>query len=361
MNSFILHLDLDAFFAAVEVRDNPALKNKPVIIGADPKEGEGRGVVATCNYEAREYGLHSALPISHAYRLCPHGVYLRPNHKKYAQVSKEVMNIINSYSDKFQQVSIDEAYLDISEKCNNFNEAKNIANSIKENVELKIGITLSVGCSSTKSIAKIASDYNKPNGICVVPPEGIKEFLKDMDIIKIPGVGKVTKKHFYKYCIRTIGDLMEIPLHKLIKIFGKHGKWIWKVVNGLDKRKVKEFGDGRKSISKERTFYQNTKQFDLILEKLEEINDKIHDKLIKENISYRTITLKIRFEDFETFTRSKSISYPICDKSKVLEIVLDLYNEFTEQDAKIRLIGIKLSNFERTSKIKQATLMNYIY
>jgi DNA polymerase IV (DinB-like DNA polymerase) len=356
----ILHCDLDCFFAAVEMRDNPELRNKPVIIGADPKEGKGRGVVSTCSYEAREFGIHSALPISQAYKLCPHGIYLQPSHKKYKKVSNQVMEIVSRYSPLFQQVSIDEAYLDISEKCENFQEAKQIAESIREEVKEKIGVTLSIGCSSTKSIAKIASDYNKPNGICIVPPEGIKDFLGDMHITKIPGIGKKTKKYFYREGIRKIGDLMELTLHQLMKMFGKHGKWIWKVINGRDKRRVKEFDEGRKSISKERTFYEDTKNFDKILEKLEEINEKIHYMLIKEKISYRTITFKIRFEDFETYTRSKSISYPICNKEIVLDTILDLYHEFTDSNKKIRLIGIKLSNFERTPKIKQASLLNYI-
>jgi len=346
MDSLILHLDLDAFFAAVEVRDNPELKSKPVIIGADPKEGEGRGVVATCNYEARKFGLHSAMPISHAYRLCPHGVYLRPNHKKYLKVSREVMNIIKSYSDKFQQVSIDECYLDLSEKCHNFNDAKNIANLIKENIELKIGITLSVGCSTTKSIAKIASDYNKPNGICVIPPEELKNFLQDMDIIKIPGIGKVTKKHFIKYGIRTIGDLMEIPLHKLIKIFGKHGNRIWKIINGLERNHFRDNDYIRKSISKERTFYQDIDDIKTIISKLEELNKKIHIEIAKDGIHYKTITLKIRFEDFSTYTRSKSFLYPIRDLKKSMSAILELYNEFLNREKRVRLLGIKLSNLQ---------------
>jgi len=360
MSSFICHCDLDCFFAAVEMRDNSELKNKPVIIGADPKGGKGRGVVSTCSYEAREFGIHSALPISQAYKLCPQGVYLRPNHKKYKEVSNRVMEIIRSYSKIFQQVSIDEAYIDISQKCNSFNKAKEIAKSIQQEVEEKVRITLSIGCSSTKSIAKIASDYNKPNGICIVPPEEIKEFLKDMHITKIPGIGKKTKKYFYRKGIRKIGDLIDIPLHQLMNMFGKHGKWIWKVINGKDKRKVKQFDERRKSISKERTFYRDTNKFDKIMEKLEEINKKIHRILIKENISYRTITLKIRFEDFDTYTRSKSIAYPICNKDKVLDVIIELYEEFIKCNKKIRLIGIKLSNFERSSKIKQTTLLNYV-
>jgi len=361
MDRFILHADLDCFFASVEMRDKLKLKNKPVIIGADPKEGKGRGVVSTCSYEARKFGLHSAMPISKAYRLCPHGIYLRPNFEKYSQTSKEVMNILSSYTDKFQKVGMDEAYIDVSDICKSFKDVEALANRIKNDIKTQVGITCSIGASITKSIAKIASDENKPDGLCIVPPNEIKAFLAPKNITRVPGIGKKTKIYFYKKGIKKIGDLIDFPLHKLTELFGKSGKWIWKVINGLDKRKVKEFHEGRKSISKERTFYKDTDNFELVLSKVEEINDKIHQKLYEKKISYKTITLKIRFEDFQTYTRSKTIDYPICDKDKSIKIFLDLFQEFAKMDKKIRLIGIKFSNFERTPKIRQETLMKYIY
>ncbi len=360
MDSFILHADLDAFFASVEMRDNPELKNKPVIIGADPKDGKGRGVVSTCSYEARKFGIHSAMPISKAYRLCPQGIYLQPNFEKYSQASKHVMSILSSYTDEFQQVGMDEAYLDVSDICKSFKDVEVLANRIKDDIKTQVGITCSIGASITKSIAKIASDENKPDGLCIVPPDKIKTFLSMKNITRIPGIGKKTKIFFYKKGINKIGDLIDFPLHKLMDLFGKSGKWIWKVINGLDKRKVKEFHEGRKSISKERTFYEDTKNFELILSKVEEINEKIHTKLLEKKMSYKTIALKIRFEDFQTFTRSRTIDYPICDKDKAIKIFLDLYKEFSNVDKKIRLIGIKFFNFERTSKIKQETIMKYI-
>ncbi|MFX1384769.1 MAG: DNA polymerase IV, partial [Promethearchaeota archaeon] len=300
MNRAILHCDLDCFFAAVEIRDNPEYKDKPVIIGADPKEGKGRGVIATCNYIARKYGLHSAMPISQAYRKCPHGVYLRPNSKKYLDVSKRVMEILESYSNEFQKVGADEAYLELTEKAKNYDDAERIAKEIQKEILEKIGITISIGIAPTKSLAKIASDENKPQGITVVKPEDIHKFLKDKDITRIPGIGKKTKVYFYKNGIKKIGDIIDTPMTNMIKLFGKHGRWIWKIVNGLDKRKVKEFHEERKSISAERTFYEDTDDFSVILEKLEDINEKIHKTIIKNHISYRTITLKIRLTGFET-------------------------------------------------------------
>jgi DNA polymerase IV (DinB-like DNA polymerase) len=207
MNRFILHCDLDCFFAAVEIRDNPQYNGKPVIIGADPKDGKGRGVVSTCNYEARKYGLHSAMPISQAYKRCPQGVYLKPNSKKYLQVSKEVMDILKTYSDEFQIVGSDEAYLDITQIAKDYEEAERIAKEIQKEVSEKIRITISIGIAPTKSLAKIASDENKPNGITLVRPENISEFLKDMDITRIPGIGKKTKVYFYKRGLRKIGEV----------------------------------------------------------------------------------------------------------------------------------------------------------
>ncbi|TXT53998.1 MAG: DNA polymerase IV 2 [Promethearchaeota archaeon] len=360
-NRFILHADLDCFYASVEMRDNQELQNKPVIIGADPKEGKGRGVVSTCSYEARKFGLHSAMPISRAYRLCPQGIYLRPNFNKYTAASKAVMEILKSYANHFQKIGIDEAYLDVSEKCESFEDVKILATKIKEEIKKSVGITLSIGISTSKSIAKIASDENKPDGLCIVPPDKIEEFLAPKNITRIPGIGKKTKIHFYKKGITKIGDLIDLPLPKLTELFGKHGKWIWKVIRGQDTRKVQELHEGRKSISKERTFYEDTSDFNLVLSKVQEINEKIHKKLLEQKISYKTITIKIRFEDFQTFTRSKTIDYPICNKEKVIKIFLELFEEFLKVNKKIRLIGLKLSNFERTAKIHQQSLLKYLY
>jgi len=331
MSRLILHCDLDSFFASVEIRDNPLYKGKPVIIGADPKEGKGRGVVSTCSYEARKFGLHSGMPISQAFKRCPHGIYLRPNFEKYHEASEEVMEILKNYSSKFQQVGADEAYLDLTEKCSDFNEVKDIALKIQREVYEKVGITISIGCAPTKSIAKIASDYKKPNGITIVRSDNLKTFLSNMDITRIPGIGKKSKKYYQKKGIKVIGDIISTPLHVMIEKFGKHGKWVWEVANGLDNREVKEFHGSRKSISKE-----------------------------KHNIYYRTITLKIRFEGFLTYTRSKSLPLYIQDKNKVLDIILDLYKEFSNSKKKVRLVGIKLSNLEKNSISKQSNITNFI-
>ncbi|MFW9950911.1 MAG: DNA polymerase IV [Candidatus Thorarchaeota archaeon] len=359
MNRIVFHCDLDCFFAAVEIRDNPEYKGKPVIIGADPKGGKGRGVVATCSYEARKFGLHSALPISKAYQLCPHGIYLQPNGIKYKEASKQVMEILSTFSKPFQQVSIDEAYLDLTEKCKDYEQAQKIAKKIQKEIFDKVGITLSIGCAPTKSIAKIASDFKKPNGITIVKPDEIRTFLYNMDITKISGIGKKTKKYYNDLGFYKIGDIIKTPLHIIIEKLGKYGKWVWEVANGLDNREVKEFNDQQKSISKERTFYEDTDDFNLILSKLEDINSKIHIYLEKHNIFYRTVTLKIRFEGFLTYTRSKSLSYPFRDRDKAMNIIINLYNDFKNLNKKVRLVGIKLSNLEEKGNKKQLSLNHF--
>ena len=360
MSRFILHCDLDCFFAAVEIRDNPQYQGEPVIVGADPREGKARGVISTCSYEARIFGLHSGMPISQAFQRCPHGTYLRPNFSKYNLASKQVMKIIENYSKEFQQVGSDEAYLDLSGTCLNFDEAKEIAQEIQKKIREEVRITISIGIAPTKSLAKIASDYNKPNGITLFTAENFKSMLKDKDIVCIPGIGKKTKINFIKKGIRTIGDIHNTPLTTMISLFGKHGKWIWEVANGIDNRKVKEFHERRKSISAERTFFTDTEDFNEILSKFTDINSNIHKTIIKHQITYKTITLKIRFEGYQTYTRSKTLPYSIQDKNKVLNVVLDLFKEFSKTDKKVRLVGIKLSNLEKNNKVRQKNILNYI-
>jgi len=361
MSRFILHCDLDCFFAAVEIRDNPQYQGKPIIVGADPRDGKGRGVVSTCSYEARVFGLHSGMPISQAFQRCSHGIYLRPNFNKYNLASKQVMEIIEKYSQDFQQVGNDEAYLELSDNCLNFNEAKEVAQEIQKKIKKEVGITISIGIAPTKSLAKIASDYNKPNGITLFTPENFKSMLKDKDIVCIPGIGKKTKINFVKKGIKTIGDILNTPLTTMITLFGKHGKWIWEVSNGIDNRKVKEFHEGRKSISAERTFFIDTEDFNEILSKITEINNKIHKTVIKHQITYKTITFKIRFEGFQTFTRSKTLLYNIQDEKKVLNVILELFKEFSNTNKKVRLVGIRLSNLEKNNKLRQKNILNYIF
>ncbi|MBD3256178.1 MAG: DNA polymerase IV [Candidatus Lokiarchaeota archaeon] len=359
MNRIIFHCDLDCFFASVETRDEPDYRGKPVIIGADPKRGNGRGVVSTCNYEARRYGLHSAMPISQAFARCPQGIYLKPNRKKYTEASKQVMEILEGYSEDFQKVGVDEAYLELTDTVENYDEAQKTAKRIQKEIYEKVGITISIGIAPTKSLAKIASDEKKPNGITVVKESGIVDFLTEMELTRIPGIGRKSKVYYNKKGFFKIGDIINTPLPKFKALFGRNGIWIWKIAHGIDKRKVRDFHKGRKSVSAERTFHQNTKDFSEILSKLEEINEKIHKIVGKHHISYRTITLKIRLAGYETYTRSKSYDFPFQNKHIVLKTVLELYKEFENNRKKIRLLGIRLSNFNWNLKVKQTSILNY--
>jgi DNA polymerase IV (DinB-like DNA polymerase) len=345
----------------VEIRDNPEYRGKSVIIGADPKEGKGRGVVSTCSYEARVFGLHSGMPISQAFQRCPTGIYLKPNSNKYNLASKQVMEILKTYSQNFQQVGSDEAYLEISDTCLNYEEAMEVAKTIQNEVKTKVRITISIGIAPTKSLAKIASDFKKPNGITLFTPDNFKILLRDKDITCIPGIGKKTKINYVKKGIKSVGDILNKSLSEMIRLFGKHGKWIWYVANGLDNRKVKEFHEGRKSISAERTFFTDTNDFNEILSKISEINKRIHKTVVKHHITYKTITLKIRFEGYHTFTRSKTMLYYIQDAQKVLKVILELFKEFTNNEKKVRLVGIKLSNLEKNIKVHQKYIVNYMF
>ncbi len=360
MTKIIFHCDLDCFFAAVEMLYNPQYKNLPVIVGADPKKGKGRGVVSTCSYEARKFGLRSAMPISKAYELCPHGIFLRPDFEKYSCISKNVMNILKEYSELFEQAGLDEAYLDVSEYCQDMNEAKILAKKIKNRILKDIGITISIGCASTKSIAKIASDHKKPNGITIVPPKYQLQFLKNMDLTRIPGIGRKSRIYYDKKGISSIGDLQCLELKEIKNMFGKSGIWAWRVSNGLDNREVQQNNKLRKSISKERTFSSDIRDPNLVLSMLKEINNKIHDKLEREELYYRNVTLKIRFEKYITRTRSLTLPFPICNRNEAFSIILDLLKKGNNPLNNIRLIGLKFGILTRNITKIQQTLSPFL-
>lgn len=355
----ILHLDLDAFFASVEIRENPSLRDKPVIIGADPKGGKGRGVVSTCSYEARKFGVHSGLAISRAYQKCPHGIYLKPSFDLYKEASMKVMEIIEEYSlspDDFWQASIDEAYLRLQ---NSYLEVIKLAKKIKQRIVNDVGLTCSIGISSTKVIAKIASDYKKPSGLTIVYHDKIKEFLAPLNIKKIPGIGKKTQKYLNeKYHLYKIGQVASLSLAQATSMYGDQGRFIWHVCNGITSSSVK-FKAKSPSQSNERTFYEDTSNQDQIKEILTEEAKKLSLRLQKKNYFARTISLKIRFADYTTFTRSKTLSSRSTNEiSDILAICLQLYQEFKNHDKAVRLIGIKCSNLVR-KKYQQRSLLDY--
>lgn len=353
MNRIILHVDMDSFYASVEQRENPSLKGLPVVVGADPKSGTGRGVVSTCSYEARSYGIHSGMPISRAFKLCPDGVFLPVNMNLYKDVSRNIMKIFRSFTDKFQQVSVDEAYLDISDIVHDFKEAEALGNQIKSLVKNRENLTCSIGIAPTKSVAKIASDFNKPDGLTVVEPGNVIEFLKPLDIRKLSGVGKKNEAILNSLGIKTLGQLADFDQDKLTSLFGKWGKKMVRLARGLDDSQVIE-RSGSKSISKERTFSKDIDDTILLNDHLNKIAEKVHNALVHEGYSFSTVSVKVRQDDFTTFSRARTLDYYTQDLNSIRRLSSELAAEFFD-GRKIRLVGIKLSHLSKKN-INQTTL-----
>ena len=340
MNKIIAHIDMDCFFAAVEEKYNPELKGKPLVIGGSPEKN--RGVVATANYEARKYGIHSAMSIKKAFELNPKAIFVRTNKKRYKEESIQVMNILKNFSDEFQQVSVDEAYLDITKFVNDNKNLslREIARIIKKEVYKKTRLTCSIGISNSKYVSKIASDFNKPVGTTIV--ENNKEFLRNLKVSKIPGVGKVLNQKFRNINIQTIKDLAEFDKFKLIDLFGNKIIKLYDLANGIDKSKLEPNKKKHKSISCEET-YEYDIQIKDCFTRINYLATKIQNDL-KDN-GFRTISIKIRFSNFKTQTRDKSVKFTINKIEDIIQISKELLKEF-DYETRIRLFGIKISNIK---------------
>ncbi|MGM0771900.1 MAG: DNA polymerase IV [Halobacteriota archaeon] len=352
----IFHVDMDSFYSSVEVSADPSLRGLPVVVGSDPMKGEGRGVVSTCSYEARKYGIHSAMAISKAYRLCPDAVYLRVNMPLYKKVSSSIMEILRGYSTKFQQVSVDEAYLDVSDQVSDYDSASELALKIKEEVHLKEGITCSIGVAPNKSIAKIASDYKKPDGLTVVRPDGVRSFLHPLDVSTISGIGKKTSSTLYEMGIRTIGDLAAYNVQELRESFGKFGLVMHQLANGVDERVVVEKGDV-KSISKEDTFERDTSDMVYVEEVIENLSENVHGSLLKKKYLFKTVTIKVRLEDFTTYTRARTLGAYSSDLIAIKRTAKMLLQEFRCR-GKLRLVGVGVTKLEKMDE-KQSRLSDF--
>jgi len=338
----ILHVDMDSFFSSIEVRENPEYAGKPVIVGADPKGGKGRGVVSTCSYEARRHGVRSGMPISKAYRLIPHAVFLPVNYEFYRRVSQNIMAILQKYAYKFQQVSIDEAYLDVTGKVKDYKEAEKLAKKIKAEIKRKEKLTCSIGIGPNKLVAKIASDVNKPNGLTIVKPEEVSQFLSPLPVRCIPGVGPKTEAILKDKGIKTIGQLAEMDGQLLISEFGRWGYELHRLALGIDEREVRERKD-QKSIGRETTFEHDTLEPSEIYNTLDELTKKVSEDIQRKRYLYRTITLKVRLEDFTTYTRSRTLEHHTSNLTTLSSIVRDLSREFLDKEKKIRLLGVRVS------------------
>jgi DNA polymerase IV (DinB-like DNA polymerase) len=332
------HVDMDSFFASVEVRERPEVKGLPVVVGSDPKGGSGRGVVSTCSYEARKYGIHSAMPISQAYKLCPDAAFVPVNMKLYARVSANIMEILTGFAEKFQQVSVDEAYLIPRPEIRNFEEAAMYALRIKDEVNKQERITCSVGIGPNKLISKIASGYQKPDGLTLVRPEDVRDFLFPLNVSKIPGIGEKTTETLKVMGITKVEELANCDVQLLSERFGKMGLRMKQMASGLDFGEVKD-REGVKSISRHGTFEEDTSDPLKISESLEMLVRSVHSNLVKHRFLFKTVTLTIRFEDFSTYTRSKTSPIWTSDIFVIKRIAVQLLSEFLGRQ-KIRLVGI---------------------
>jgi DNA polymerase IV (DinB-like DNA polymerase) len=349
MMQAILHVDLDAFFPSVEVREHPELKGKPVIVGAEPKGGTGRGVVSSASYEARKFGVRSAMPISRAWKLCPVGIYLRPHFDLYIPASNCIMQILRSHADKFEQGGIDEAYLDISSRVKDFDEAADFAKRLMEEVLEKEHLTCSVGVAPNKMVAKIASDYRKPYGLTTVKPEDVKGFLFPLEVRKIPGIGPKTEKALLEQRIETIKDLASVRPEMLTRLFGAWGSRLREFANGIDAREVMEEYE-TKSIGRDTTFERDMDDEKQILRVLDELAEEVHAEITENGFKFKTITVRIRYEHFDTHTSSKSLPFPTNDLDILRNNAKRLIAPFLKRRKKVRLIGVRVSSLTIQSK-----------
>ncbi len=342
----IIHVDMDAFYASVEQMDNPGLKGKAIAVGGGGK----RGVVSAASYEARKFGVKSAMAGTLAAKLCPELIFVRPNFERYSEISKQIRKIFYDYTDLVEPLSLDEAYLDVTQNKKGNPSASLIAKEIRERIFNEVGLTASAGISINKFVAKVASDYNKPNGQKTVNPEEVLAFLEQLDIRKFYGVGKVTAEKMYQKGIFTGADLKEKSLEYLDETFGKSGRYYYYIVRGIHDSEVKPHRT-RKSLAAERTFNENLSSEIFMLEKLEHIAEEVAKRLTKSKVAGKTVTLKIKYSDFTLQTRSKTLPYYISDKSVILETAKDLlYQE--KLNNSVRLLGISLSNLNTEKKEK---------
>ena len=340
----IIHIDMDAFYASVEQMDNPALKGKPIAVGGN----ENRGVVSAASYEARKFGVRSALSGVLAKKYCPELIFVRPRFDRYKEISKQIQSIFHEYTDLVEPLSLDEAYLDVTHNKKGNPSATLLANEIRARILSEVGLTASAGFSVNKFIAKVASDYNKPNGQKTVSGDEIVPFLENLPIQKFYGVGKVTTEKMFQLGIFTGLDLKNKTLEFLEQHFGKSGSYYYQVVRGIHNSPV-QAKRTTKSVAAEHTFDVNLSSEIFMLEQLESISRQIEKRLQKHSISGKTITLKIKYSDFSMQTRSKTMPYYISDKNLIFEIVKELLYQERLKDS-VRLLGIALSNLNTEQK-----------
>lgn len=338
MDTPIIHVDMDAFFAAVEMRDNPQYRGKPVIIGGDPRR-DVRSVVSTASYEAREFGVHSAMPLMQAYRLCPQGIFLRGNMSRYGEVSREIMAIFARYTPLVEPLSVDEAFLDVSGCEGLFGPPEEIAARIQKDIEQELQLTASVGVAPNKFLAKLASDLQKPRGFTVIRPHEVEAVLAPLPVEKLWGVGEKTAVKLRNMGIDTVGQLASLPENLLRAAFGKMGAALWHLARGEDFRTV-EASRAVKSVSRETTFPRDVTDMDRLRAVMLELADDVACTLRASQFLAGTVTLKLRYGNFETITRQGPLPAPACLTMPIYNKALELLAKVNLQGRGVRLIGV---------------------
>ena len=354
-NRKIIHIDMDAFYASIEQRDNPKYKGKPLIVGGDPNR---RGVVATCSYEARKYGIHSAMPSLTAYKLCPKAIFIRPRMDVYKKVSRQVMNILNEYSNLVEPLSLDEAFVDVTKSKRCKGSATLMALEIKERIFKELGLTASAGVSFNKFLAKMASDFRKPDGITVITEKDSKDFIRNLPIGKFFGVGRVTKNKLNNIGVFKGEDLLKFSEEELIDIFSERGKILYEFARGIDNRQVNPYRI-RKSIGKEITLREDIEDIEEMIEVLDKIAERVSESLDLLNKKGKTVTLKVKFNDFKHITRSITLENFLKEKKEIMECVKDLIGVVDFRNKKVRLLGITISSLEENIIVKESKQLSF--
>jgi len=346
----ILHVDMDAFYAAVEQRDRPELRGRPVIVGADPKGGRGRGVVSTASYEARRFGVGSAMPVSRAFKLCPQGVYLPVDMRKYAAVSRQVMGVFRRYTDVVEPLSIDEAFLDVTGSARAFGSGPEIAARIKQDIRTETALTASVGVAACKLVAKIASDIRKPDGLVVAPAGEEAVFLAPLPVRRLWGVGPKLEEQLARLGVQTIGDLARLDPARLERRLGTHGLDLLALARGEDDRPVIAEGRDAKSIGAEHTYGADTADPERLRGTLLDLADGVARRLRKGGLKARTLTLKYRDESFRTVTRASTLPAPTDEGAAIFAVAFRLF-EGVHGRLRVRLLGISASGLEEPPQL----------
>jgi len=337
----IIHIDMDAFYASVEQRDNPEYRGRAIAVGGSP-EGRG-GVVATASYEARKFGVRSAMPSKHALKLCPEVIFIRPRFDVYREVSRSIREIFSRYTDLIEPLSLDEAYLDVTQDKLNIGSAIEVAKQIKQAIKNELRLTASAGVSINKFVAKIASDINKPDGLTFIGPSSINTFMEQLPVEKFFGVGKVTAAKMKNMGLFTGADLKTLSEQELVKHFGKPGLFYYKIVRGIDDRPVQPHRE-TKSVGVEDTFAHDLTTVEEMQAELGKLAEKLIERVNRHQLKGRTITLKIKYSDFKQITRNQSFPTAVFDLPALMRTAMQLLSA-TDTTKKVRLLGLSFSNF----------------